>query len=171
MILSMMHLCGKTRLKSMRIGGWCLRRGQRVGGVVIGSCSVSASGFRSRALSSSSGAGSSCSCKAPVLRQTMKGVWKLSITRLLSRPHPWECFPVSLLLAWPLLVYLPIYPAVWPCGMPPKLLLYILIPSFILFSPVGKKSRLKVDPALPLHPILSSKKFPKSHGSKPFPSF
>lgn len=136
-------LCAKTWLRSMRIGGWCLRRGQRVGGVMIGSCSVSASGIRSRAPSSSSGAGSSCSCKDSVLRQTMKGVWKLSITRLPSRPHPWESFPVSPLVAWPPLVYLPIHPAVYPSGMPPKLLLCILSSSFLLLSPLGKCPWLK----------------------------
>lgn len=103
--------------------GWGLvfGAGKRVGGAVIGSCSVSASGFRWRAPSSSSGAGSSCSCKAPVLRQLMKGVWKLSITRLPSRPHPWDSFPVSPLVAWPPLVYLPIHPAVLPSGIPPEL--------------------------------------------------
>lgn len=93
-----MCLCAKARQRSTRIGGWCSEAWMSVGGAVIGSCSVSASGFRS---SSYSGAGSSCSCKAPVLRQTMKGVWKLSITRLLSRPHPWESFPVSLSLLLP----------------------------------------------------------------------
>lgn len=85
------------------------RLGQRGGDSVPSS--VSTSGFRWGAPSSSSGAGSSCSCKAPVLRQTMKGVWKLSITRLPSRPHPWESFPVSPLLAWPPVIYLPIHPA------------------------------------------------------------
>lgn len=104
-----------------RTGGLCLRRVQRVGGVVIGSCYVSASGFRWKAPSSSSGAGSSCSYKAPVLRQPMKGVWKLSITRLPSRPHPWDSFPVSPLVAWPPLVYLPIHPAVRPSGIPSEL--------------------------------------------------
>lgn len=130
----MMCLCAKTRLRSMKIGGWCLRRGQRVGRVVIGSCSVSASGFRWRAPSSSSGAGSSCSCKAPVLRQTMKGVWKLSITRLPSRPHPWESFPVSPLVAWPPLVYLPIHPAFRPSGMPPPSFCYVFLALPLYFS-------------------------------------
>lgn len=119
--LAMMCLCTKSRLRPIRIGDWCLGRGQRVGGVVIGSCSLSTSGFRWRAPSSSSGAGSSCSCKAPVLRQPMKGVWKLSITRLPSRPHPWDSFPVSPLVAWPPLVYLPIHPAVRPSGIPSEL--------------------------------------------------
>lgn len=77
------------------IVGWRVGcgRGLGVGGVLIGPCYVSASGFRWRAPSSSSGAGSSCSCKAPVLRQPMKGVWKLSIMGLPSRSPPMGLLP------------------------------------------------------------------------------
>lgn len=116
----MSHVC----LQSQVSGWWKLGGGlgweQRVGKVVIGSCSVSASGFRWRAPRCSSGAGSSCSCKAPVFRHPMKGVWKLSIARLPSSPHPWESFPVSPLVAWLTLIYLPIDPAFRPSDMPPE---------------------------------------------------
>lgn len=83
-----------------KTSGWCRLglvfwvRG-RVGRVMIGSFSASASWFHWGAPSSSSGASSSCSCKVPVFRQPMKGAWKLSITRLPSRPHPWESFSLS----------------------------------------------------------------------------
>lgn len=88
-------------------------------------------GFCWRVPSSSSGAGSSCSCKAPVFRQPTKGVWKLSITRLSSHPHPWESFPVSLLVACLPLIYLHIHPAVHLSGILLSFLLYILGSSFI----------------------------------------
>lgn len=69
--------------------------------VVIGSFPVSASWFCWGAPSSSSGASSSCSCKAPVFRQPMKGIWKLSIARLPFRPHPWESVSRSPVVASP----------------------------------------------------------------------
>lgn len=152
--------------------GWCLGRVQRVGGVVIGSCSVSASGFRWGAPSSSSGAGSSCSCKAPVLRQPMKGVWKLSITRLPSRPHPWDSFPVSpscCLASTRLSTHPSCRPSIWH---PPWASCYVFLALPLCFSHHWENSpRVKADLTLPLHLILSSKKCPNGHGSKQFPGF
>lgn len=84
--LWLMHIWGADVL-----GQW-----QRVGRVMIGSFSASASWFHWGAPSSFRGASSSCSCKVPVFRQPMKGAWKLSITKLPSRPHPWESFSLSL---------------------------------------------------------------------------
>lgn len=122
----------------------------RVDRVMIGSFSASASWFHWGAPSSSSGASSSCSSKVPVFRQPMKGAWKLSITRLPSRPHPWESFSLSpfffLFLTWPQRVYPPIDPAVHASGILlelPSMCIWHFLCSFLVIG--NKDLDLKED--------------------------